>query len=181
MVVASGTLGFQAKDETYKSPYLENYLGGSSFGGSMAVLGERRHVVFGGEVSTVRFSKELAGRVVSARDKFNNPIPVRITFQETFASGLIGVSNSTRTLQWLGGAGITMGAPRAENGSLDDQPVDHWFVASGGANWLVPMASRIRFVAGVRYSYVFSDRELQFVGLGHHAIRANVGVGFGSF
>jgi hypothetical protein len=43
LVIPSAVIAFQMQDKTYKSPYLEEHLGGFGWGGSIAVFGEHKN------------------------------------------------------------------------------------------------------------------------------------------
>ena len=171
VVIPSAVIAFQMPDKTYESPYLDRYLGGFGWGGSIAVLGEHKNFVFGGELNSARHSEELSGRLVSSR----------VTFQESFASALFGYAANRRNFQAIGGPAVTLGTPTYESGPRNPQAPDHWFALTGGANWFLPSSHKVQLAIGARYYYVFrSGDEFTNIGLGRNAFRANIGVSFGS-
>lgn len=179
MVIGSATVGFRATDNEYGSPYLESGLGGWGWGGSVAGFGVRSRCIFGGEVSTVRTSKVLTGRLVSSQNEFHSPIPNQYKFQETFVSALVGATNTRNTIHYFGGGGLTVGEPKGEHFESNPSP-PHWFVVTGGIDGVLRLSTHSHLVVGVRYSYVFSGDHFTYVGAGHHALRTNIGFGFGS-
>jgi hypothetical protein len=171
VIIPSAVIAFQMPDKTYKSPYLENYLGGFGWGGSIAVFGEHKNFVFGGELNSARHSKQLTGRLSSSR----------VTFQETFASALFGYAGNQRTFQALGGPAVTLGTPTYDSGPRNPQGPNHWFALAGGVNWFLPPSHKMQLAIGARYYYVFKNGdEFTNIGLGRNAFRANIGVSFGS-
>lgn len=179
-VIPSVVLAFEATDDLYHSPYLSEPLGGFAWGGSVAVLGQRQRLVFGGEIDSVRMSKVLEGRLVSTEQTDHSPRPTPYVFQETFVSGIVGGTNANRTFQYLGGAGVTLGRPEAQDRSYDNFPGRHWVVLTGGANWLGPRSARVKFVFGVRYHYILRGDTWQTFGLDNQSFRVQWGLGLGS-
>lgn len=181
VVIPSAVIAFQPADKTYGSPYLEDYLGGIGWGGSLTVLAELKNFVVGAEINSARHSKVLTGRLVGPLDAFHSPIPTRLSFQESFVSALLGYSISERNLQVLGGPAITLGTPQLEGFPRDPDATQHWFVLTGGINWMLPSSRKIQFALGARYFHVFEKND-QFsgIGLAKSGLRANVGVSFGS-
>ena len=171
IVIPSVVLALQPEDKTYTSPYLENYLGGFAWGGSVAVLGERKSFIFGGELNTARHSEQLAGRITSSK----------VSFQETFVSGLLGYSSDRRNFHVVGGPGMTLGTPEYQGRVRDPNATQHWFALAGGVNWLVPSKHQVQFAIGVRYYYVFAGGgEFSRIGLGTSALRGSIGLSLGS-
>jgi hypothetical protein len=171
MVIPSAVIAFQSADKTYASRDFDDHLDGIGWGGSVAVIGELKNFVVGGEINSARYSKEVTAFYST---------PTRITFQETFVSALFGYSSSKRNVQVLGGPGFTLGRPHLE-GFPQDPESRHDLLLTGGVNLLLPSSRRIQFAIGARYFYIFADEHIigQF-GLGKSALRTSVGVSFGS-
>jgi hypothetical protein len=123
-VIPSAVIAFQSSDKIYKSRDFSDHLGGFGWG-AMAVIGELKNFAVGAEINTARYSKEVTAFHSSQR---------RISFQETFLSGLFGYSSNKRDVQVFGGPGITLGRPQTEGFHNGAESPGNWFVLTGGFN-----------------------------------------------
>ena len=174
VVIPSVVFSYQSPEKDYASRYFSDHLNGFGWGGSVAVVGELRNFALGAEVNSARYSKEVT-------TYFQSPTSAHISFQGTFLSALFGYASSERTVQVVGGPGVTLGTPRIEGFPDNSDAQEHWFVMGGGLTVLVPSSGQIQFAVGARYFYTFIDQQrFGHFGIGKHALRASVGVSFGS-
>jgi hypothetical protein len=180
-ITVVGLASFQPVDDSYVGgPYLSEGLGGVAAG-----FGIGGDVIFPNglalavEYSTARFEQEQSGRLVVGEG-----VPATSTLHDSLVSGLIGyatTSEHTRLLV-LGGLSATLDSPTVNGVERDDVDPDGSdvfpLVLTGGIDFRHAFNARVAFLAGGRYSYIDRQQTLQYLGIGPHVLRANIGLRF---